>query len=219
MEQLLILAKQVSKYCVGMEGNISMKTEDGLIIKASGSKLANLSLNDLVHYNLNGVQISNLRKKGSMELNFHKYLLSFNDINFVSHTHPTNTVKILSTEVCNLFSSNRLFPDQVIFNGAKSCLVPYANPGKNLTNLIMKEVDLYINTENCFPKLILLKNHGIITCGKTIDECVMSTDICDKAAEIFIGAKTLGEVNYLSSDAIKELLEDNNEKYRQDLLK
>ena len=68
------------------------------------------------------------------------------------------------------------------------------------------------------PKVILLKNHGIITCGKTIDECIISTDICEKSADIFIGSVSLGKINFLSNKELEDLVNDKNEKYRQNLL-
>jgi L-fuculose-phosphate aldolase len=201
-----------------MEGNISEKTENGLIIKASGAKLSELSIDDLVEFDINGNQLSNPTKKGSMELSFHIFLLGFEDVNYISHTHPTNTLKILCSDVCESFASNRIFPDQVVFNGEKYCLVPYAKPGSDLTNSIKFSVNEFIEKEGYFPKVILLKNHGIITCGKTIDECVISTEICEKSAEIFIGSLTLGKINFLTKLEVEDLVNDKNEKYRQNLL-
>jgi len=216
---LISLSKQVSKYCIGMEGNVSEKTERGLLIKASGARLSELSYNDVVEFDMNGNQLSNLSKRGSMELSFHTFLLGFEGINYVSHTHPTNTLKILCSELCELFAFNRMFPDQVVFNGKKSCLVPYAKPGQELTKVISECVNSFIENEGYFPKLILLKKHGIITCGGTIDECVMSTDMCEKSAEIFIGSYGLGHICFLSAIETNDLNIDKNEKYRQDLLK
>lgn len=220
MESLINLSKKISKYCIGMEGNISAKTENGLIIKASGATLSELSYDDLVEFDLNGNQISNIYRKGSMELSFHIFLLGFEGINYIAHTHPINTLKILCSDMCELFSSNRLFPDQVVFNGIKSCLVPYAKPGVDLTNIIKISVNEFIEKEDYFPKLILLKNHGIITCGETIDECIISTDMCEKSAEIFVGSISLGrKINFLSYEESNDLVMDKNEKYRQSLLK
>jgi L-fuculose-phosphate aldolase len=215
---LISLSKQVSKYCIGMEGNISEKTENGLLIKASGARLSELSYDDLVEFDMGGNQLSNPSKRGSMELSFHTFLLGFEGINYVSHTHPINTLKILCSQMCELFASNRMFPDQVVFNGEKSCLVPYAKPGSDLTNTIKFSVNEFIEKEGYFPKVILLKNHGIITCGKTIDECIMSTEICEKSADIFIGSLTLGKINFLTNLESKDLVNDKNEKYRQKLL-
>ncbi len=78
---MLELSKKVSKFCVGVEGNVSTKIKTPqnylIVIKASGTKLSNLSEDDLVDFDSEGKQISNLNKKGSMELGFHTYLLSF----------------------------------------------------------------------------------------------------------------------------------------------
>jgi ribulose-5-phosphate 4-epimerase/fuculose-1-phosphate aldolase len=201
-----------------MEGNVSKKTDFGISIKASGTKLETLTDDDIINYDFNGNQLNKLDKKGSMELGFHLYLLTENNINFISHTHPTNTLKILSSNLSELFANNRIFPDQVIFNGKKSCLVPYATPGNDLTKVIKESVLEYKNNENEFPKLILLKNHGIISCGKTIDECIIISEICEKAAEIFIDTITLGGVNFLTEDDIEKLINDKQEKYRKSLL-
>jgi L-fuculose-phosphate aldolase len=218
-KQLIKLSKKISKYCVGMEGNISGKIEDGLLIKASGQRLSELSKNSLVKFDLDGNQLSNFSKRGSMELGFHTLLLKFDNINYISHTHPTNTVKILCSKYSNLFSNNRLFPDQVIFNGEKSCLVPYAKPGDELTKIIEEYVNKFIDEEGYFPKLILLENHGIIACGKTIDECVIISEICEKSAKIFLGAILLGDIKFLSDIETNDLVNDIKEKYRQELLK
>jgi len=217
---LIKLSENVAKYCVGMEGNISGKVGNGLLIKASGAKLNCLSKKDLVLFDFKGLQLSNFDNKGSMELEFHIHLMEFEDINYISHTHPTNTIKILcSTEYSKLFSEKRLFPDQVIFNGKKSCFIPYAKPGSDLNVVIKKCITSFIEIEKFFPKLILLENHGIIACGKTVDECVIITEICEKAAEIFIGAKMLGDIKFLTDKEINDLTNDKKEKYRQNLLK
>jgi rhamnose utilization protein RhaD (predicted bifunctional aldolase and dehydrogenase) len=152
-----------------------------------------------------------------MELTFHMYLLSFEGINFVAHTHPTNTLKVLCGNYSNLFANNRLFPDQVVFNGVKSCLVPYSTPGYELTLNIQKNVQSFIDEEGYLPKLILLENHGIITLGKSVDECVIATDICEKSAEIFNENKSYSK--FLSIDKIIDLINNDQEKYRQNQLK
>ena len=105
MKKILELSKSVSKHCVGFEGNVSSKYKNGLIIKASGTRLESLTKKDLVFFDFKGNQLNNFKKRGSMELSFHTYLLSFDDINYVSHTHPSNTVKILSFS-----SSNKVIP-------------------------------------------------------------------------------------------------------------
>jgi len=216
-DNLKTLARASSKFCVGMEGNISGKiTDTNFLIKASGSILSNLNDDDLIEFDLNGTKISKTKRKPSMELGFHSYLLKFKGVNFVSHTHPVNTLKVMCSRRAIEFSVNRLFPDQVIFNGSKSCFVPYVMPGDKLTDMVKQSVETFISLEECLPSIILLENHGVITFGSTVEECVISTEICEKSAEIFVG---LEKPKFLTLEEINEIQNDNKEKYRKSLLK
>ena len=218
IDQLIKLSHSVSKYCVGMEGNVSMKIDDGFLIKASGAKLESLTKSDLVRLDFNKNQKDNFERKPSMEIGFHSYLLQQDGINFVAHTHPVNTLKILCTDEITTFGNSRMFPDQVVFNGSRSCVVPYAKPGEDLNDLIKSKVKNFIETYGEFPNLILMMNHGIIVSGKTIDECITITDICEKSAKIFIGSKMLGNQKFLTKIQIGDLVLDDKEKYRKSLL-
>jgi L-fuculose-phosphate aldolase len=210
---LLKLSNQLSKYVIGAEGNVSCKVDNGFYIKASGKSLLNLSESDLVFCN-NDCSYSNNNLKPSIEVKFHSWLLNNLDINFIAHTHPINTLKVLcSGEIYN-FSKYRLFPDQVVFNGPESCLVEYFHPGDELVTAIEDSVNVYINKHNSLPKIILLKNHGIITFGKTINECIIASEMCEKSAEIFIGS--LFNPSYLSESDVNKIISDDKEKYRQE---
>jgi len=59
--------------------------------------------------------------------------------------------------------------------------------------------------------LILLENHGIITCGNSVEECLVITEICEKSAEIFLSP--FG-INFFTEDEIQHLINDKNEIYR-----
>ena len=53
-KELLNLSKKINKFCVGMEGNISAKKSNSILIKASGSKLSSLIEEDLVLFDFEG---------------------------------------------------------------------------------------------------------------------------------------------------------------------
>ena len=142
---------------------------------------------------------------------------NYPEVNYVAHTHPTYTNQILCSEKAYSFAEKRLFPDQVVRNGRKSCLVPYATPGKELREEIKKQIGYFVEEEEFFPKLILLENHGIITTGSTHTECIASTLMCEKSAEIFIGAKLLGQIKYLTEEEIAAVDKCPNEAYRRKL--
>ena len=61
MKKILELSKSVSKHCVGFEGNVSSKYKNGLIIKASGTRLESLTKKDLVFFDFKGNQLNNFK--------------------------------------------------------------------------------------------------------------------------------------------------------------
>jgi len=219
INDILTLSHSLKQFVVGTEGNVSKKCKNYFLIKASGTELKNLKSNDIIKCSLSGKQQNNFIKKPSMETAFHTWLLQQQDINFIAHTHPINTLSILCSQYINEFANNRLFPDQVVFNGEKSCIVPYAMPGVELLQKIVEAVTLFKITEQYFPKLILLQNHGIIYSGTSYKECIIATEICEKAAYIFLNAKQLGNINYLNSTDISKIKNDKKELYRKQLIK
>ena len=155
-----------------------------------------------------------------MEVSFHAWILkTFPEINCVCHTHPTHTIKILCSGRIRDFANKRLFPDQVVRNGTKSCVVPYATPGAPLREEIKKSVEEFIGRNGYFPKLILLKNHGIITASTSIQEAIVSTLMCEKSAEIYIGAKMLNIIQFLTPEEVAAVDTNPSEKYRRELYK
>ena len=219
IDQLLDLSYNVSSQAICGEGNVSMRGDKGFYIKASGTDLATLEWEDTVHCDLDGKAYEGEEKKPSMEVSFHAWFYkTFPEINFVSHTHPVNTLRILCSSRVSAFTNQRLFPDQVVRNGVVSCLVPYATPGIPLMQKIELSVMEFIEKEKLIPKLILHQNHGIITASSSAKECLTSALMCEKSAEIFIGAKLLNNMTFISPEAVAELNADPNEKYRRDLI-
>ena len=81
-----------------------------------------------------------------------------------------------------------------------------------------KSVLEFIVDNGFFPKLILLKNHGIITASTSVREAIVSTLMCEKSAEIFIGAKMLSKIQFLTQDEIDAVNTHPSEKYRRSLI-
>ena len=209
MDNLLELAHMLGSYAICGEGNVSMKDvkdDDCFWVKASGTSLDTLCKADLVACKMSGVPFDSLGLKPSIETGFHAWFQrEFDAIKFVAHTHPPKTMEVVCSEQIWSFAEHRLFPDQIVRNGAKSCVVPYAMPGKPLLEEIKKSVLAFIEEEGYFPKLILLQNHGIIVASTSHKECIASTLMCEKSAEIFIGAKILGQTRFLSADEVREI--------------
>jgi len=216
MDSILELAHALGPYAICGEGNVSVQDDDSIWVKASGTSLDTLEKRDLVACKMTGVPFDSLGLKPSIEVGFHAWLLrEFDAIKFVAHTHPPQTMQVVCSEQIWSFAEHRLFPDQVVRNGAKSCVVPYAMPGKPLLEEIKKSVLAFVEEEGYFPKLILLQNHGIIVASTSHKECIASTMMCEKSAEIFIGAKALGQTRFLSEDEVIEVDKSPSEERRR----
>ena len=219
MNDLIELASAVSPFTIVGEGNVSKRTKEGFAIKASGADLKTMTDSDVVPCDYVGEQIGNFDRVPSIEVCFHTWFMEkFPLINYVAHTHPVETNKILCSHDIFHFATTRLFPDQIVRNGAKSCVVPYATPGIPLMEEIENSVYYHINFEGYFPKLILLQNHGIIVASTSIKDCIASTMMCEKSAQIYIGAKSLS-IKPLTKNNIDAIDKCPKEQYRRSILK
>jgi len=214
---LLELAHTIADYTICGEGNVSERwKEDVFSIKASGTSLHTLTDEDLVLVNTDAKQINPNQKKPSIEVLFHAWIMKhFPEINYIAHTHPPKTTQILCSPAVHEFAINRWFPDQIVRNGVISCLVPYAPPGARLLANVEEHVGAFVDVHGYFPKLVLLENHGIITASPYQKDCAAATLMCEKSAEIFIGAKLLGGVNFLPEEEIEHLENCPGEMYRR----
>lgn len=218
MKEILELARDISDYTICGEGNVSVRDGDNFKIKASGTSLHTLSEEDLTLCDLDGNQLDPSHKKPSIETSFHAWIMrNFPEINFIAHSHPPHTTKIICSETVYDFANNRWFPDQIVRNGTKSCVVPYAPPGQAILKLVEEYVTKFIDHEGFFPKLILLQNHGIITASGSKKDCAAASLMCEKSADIFIGAKLLGGVKFLTKQEVADVDLCPNENYRRNM--
>jgi len=219
MSEILELAREISDYTICGEGNVSVRVDENtFLIKASGTSLHTLSEEDLTLCNTNGAQIDLSHKKPSIETSFHAWIMkTFPEVNFIAHSHPPHTTKILCSESIYDFAHNRWFPDQIVRNGTKSCVVPYAPPGEAILKLVEEHVTKFIECEGFFPKLILLQNHGIITASASKKDCAAASLMCEKSADIFVGAKLLGGIKFLTKQEVADVDLCPNENYRRNM--
>jgi len=223
------------------EGNTSAKLgPETFLVKASGSSLGTLTEADVVECRfapllelmkkldasdadidlaLNGSRVRPDAKRPSVEALFHAWLLSLPGIAFVGHTHPEAVNAILCSPRAEEFAARRLFPDQIVCCGESSVLTPYCDPGLKLAQSIAVESERYIAERGVAPRVILLKSHGIITLGATVQAVQAAMFMTVKAAHIFLGAAALGGPVYLAAADIARIANRSDEHYRQRALK
>jgi rhamnose utilization protein RhaD (predicted bifunctional aldolase and dehydrogenase) len=139
----------------------------------------------------------------------------------VGHTHPVTVGQILCAgdDACRRYADERRFPDEVACCGVKSILVPYVDPGLLLAKVIRDHVRHVADRENRPPRVILLRNHGLIACGATTGAVLAATLMAEKAARLFTGALALGGAAALSPQNVARIDSRLDEHYRQRMLK
>jgi len=223
------------------EGNISGRlADDTFLVKASGVGLASLREEHLVEVErkplvavieqdgvIRDEEVEQLlldarrdrqALKPSVESLFHAWLLGLPDVHFVGHTHAIAVNQILCSPRARDFATKRLIPDQIVYCGAESVLVPYVDPGLMLARTIAREVEAFIKRTGVVPRTILMENHGIIALGKRHTDVIAALGMAEKAARIFVGAAVLGGPIFMSGGHVRRIEGRVDEHYRRRML-
>ncbi len=223
------------------EGNTSARCDaDTFLVKASGSSLQHLTREQLTQCRFDGLlalfdqeevsdaaiddalEKSKIRPdalKPSVETFFHAYLLTVPDVNVVGHAHPIPVNRIVCSPRSEVFAKRRQCPDEVICCGPVSLLIPYEDPGLALARRIRADVEDYLAAHAEPPRVLLLENHGVIAIGSSIEAVRAAMFMTVKAAEIFVGAHSLGAVRHLAETEVKRLENRLDEAYRRRMLR
>ena len=234
------LGREERRLAILGEGNTSARTSNGtFLVKASGSNLSSLSAANVTECRFAGLldliekrratdaaidqalldaRVDLAAKKPSVEAMFHAWLLTLPGVNFVGHTHPIAVNALLCSTRGEMFARRRVFPDEIVCCGPESVWVPYCDPGLKLALAIRREVELYQKRSGILPRVVLLKNHGLIALGATPNAVLAATLMAVKAAEITLGAIAAGGVRYLSAGDVDRIAGRTDEHYRQKAL-
>ena len=205
-QMTLSLGQAHNQYVIIGEGNTSTRIDDNTFyVKASGQQMQNIStegftavkfapiLDLLDHPPATMTAQKQIMADArvdpandampSVEVSFHGMLLHECDVQYIGHTHPVAVNQILCSIHAESFAFKRIFPDEVVLCGPQSVFVPYADPGLPLAIMMRDKVRDYMQQFKEAPKVILLKNHGMIALGQTPNEILNITAMCVKAAQ------------------------------------
>ena len=223
------------------EGNVSGKLDARhFLIKASGTRMSTLQPQELVGVDarpllaalaggedLTDQEIERLlleartdpdALKPSVESLFHAWLLTLPGIRIIGHVHAIAVNQVLCSPRKRDFAVRRVIPDQVVYCGVESVLVPYVDPGFTLARRIAGEVETFRKRTGVLPKTILLENHGVIALGTQHTEVIAALAMAEKAARIFVGAAALGGPVFMDESEVHRIAGRTDEHYRQRML-
>jgi L-fuculose-phosphate aldolase len=160
----------------GTGGNISLRIDaKRFAITPSGVDYYSMSGDDICVANLDSLALEDSRLKPSIEIGMHAALLrARSDAAAVIHTHQplASAVALLGVEVPVCEPDARMGPFMAV--------VPYAPSGtwllaRALRRRIAPDLDAY-----------LLRNHGLICCGRTMNGAIAAAESAERAARRFL---------------------------------
>ena len=187
-------------------GNVSVRdSETGLIyISPSGMDYQSIQPDDIVVLDAALNIVDGLRKP-SIEKEMHAAVYNArSEVNAVVHTHPLYST-VLGVNGMELPAVSEDFAQIV---GDKIICSEYALPGTP---------ELAQNTVKALGKQnsVLLPNHGTMSVGEDMKSALTVCQVVEKAAHIYILAKSIGTPHLISDEDIKAMQDYKQNMYGQ----
>ena len=204
-EQLLLEFAETGKslyergYATGAAGNMSVLLPDGTVaVTPTGSCLGKLDPNNLSIVDMEG----NLLKgpKATKEVLFHLAIYKNNpDHKAIVHLHCSFATAYSCLKDLNPKSVFNPITPYLVMRMGDVPLIPYHKPGSlGLTN----DIAVVAAHHNAF----LMANHGMITCGKNLNEAMNNAEEFEASCKLYFLLQGCPErIKYLSESEINEL--------------
>lgn len=190
--QLLTDRNQVA----GSDGNLSVRSgPDQLLITPAGRALGSLDTADLLRIDRQGNVIEG-EGRPSSETAMHLAIYSRRpEVAAVVHAHP-----VFSTAFAAVGEEIPwdILPETAVFVGPIP-LTDYAAPG---TDELPQAVDRYLADHHA----LLLKNHGVVTLGRSLDEAYSRLGTIEHTAQILFYARQLGSLQKIPKYDLERLI-------------
>lgn len=195
-QEMLAVGREMvlSGLVIATWGNISCRTTGGCLVTPSGMAYGELQPEDLVLVGGDG-QILPGQRRPSSELQLHRRIYDARpDVGAVVHTH--------SPAACSFAVARQGIPvileEMAQLIGGSVEVAEYAPPGGE---------ELAANAIKTLGQRngVLLANHGLVAVGRSLAEAMTIAQLAEKAAQVMLGAKTLGRVWTISPEDTESL--------------
>ncbi len=192
-------------FIAGYDGNLSIRLDETqILITPSGAAKGFLTGNDLVVVDPNARTVTGERKPSS-EMLMHLFAYSHRpDINACCHAHPPYATALSTV---GEGPPNDLLPESILSAG-EIVLTEYASPG---TDAVGQSLAGKIADHDAF----ILKNHGVLTIGRNLEEAYFRMETVEHLAKIFYIAKNSGKLDFLDENEVKRLKSIRNKSLQE----
>lgn len=179
-QEMIEKCRQLEKmgYFIGTWGNISVRVPEGFIVTPSRVEYSVIEPSDFVTVSPEGTVLAGHRVPSS-ETEIHRAVLNKKpDVGAIIHSHSP-----YATAVSCLHQTIPVFVEDMaqIIGGDVHC-THYVPAGQH--KKIAEEVANTIGEENA----VLLANHGVMCCGRDLEEALVASQILEKAAFMMLAA-------------------------------
>ncbi len=169
-------------------GHVSLRLPEGnlFLMKPATLGLEEVTADDIITANLDGQKVAGERKIHS-EVPIHSEILRARpDVNCVVHTHPVHAIAFSALDLPLLPVSHEgsLFCDGLPVYTDTTDLIREKERGQGLARCLGDK------------NAVLMRNHGVITVGRSVGEAVLTAIVLEKACQTQLLAVQLGGPKY-----------------------
>jgi L-fuculose-phosphate aldolase len=181
---------------VACEGNLSARLDSNrILVTPAGACKGRLTAKDILVSDLNGAILYGSGQPSS-EIQMHILFYRLRpDVQAVCHAHPPTATGFAAA---GRALEEAVLPEVVVSLG-KIPLARYGTPGT---------WELCASLEPLVAKhdAILLENHGLVTCGQTLDIAYQRLETAEQFAKVLFIAESLGGPRLLSTAQVEKLI-------------
>lgn len=176
------LRLQAMGYIIGTYGNLSARVPGALIITPSRVDYGALTPEDMVMVSADSAVLET-RRLPSSELEVHRQIyLRRSDVGAIVHTHSFYATALS----CVRQSIPVIVEEQSQVIGAGIACTRYVPAGQH--RALGEEAARVIGESNG----LLLANHGVVSCGRSIEEAMFAAQIIERVAHMFLLTRAAG---------------------------
>ena len=195
-QQIIEIGKRLysRNLTIGTSGNISVKTEDGIYITASGTCLSDLKEDEIVLIDFDGNEIT--CGKASSEKMLHAEIYKLRpDVEAIIHTHPEY---LTSFAACHKKLDEPIMSENILYF-EDIPVAEYAMPSSK--ELVSNTVKHLKNRD-----VVMMANHGAISIAKDLEQAFVKMETAEYYAKVTLNTKIIGHAKLLSKKDVEDLL-------------
>jgi len=158
---------------IASSGNISARAGRGMYIKASGVGFENAKASDFVYLNIKNPAPKDKTKRPSCEYRMHIACYKARpDIKAIFHTHPLFSTALYTDST----TDKALTLEYALYLKRAPVMVDFISPGS-------KKLALAVAGLASEHDIIMVKQHGLVTLGRTMQEAYLKAFILEREAK------------------------------------